>query len=138
MKNKKSIVDTYYCDVYGFYLVVANKYTTVDQLKKKYIYHDGSELDVDNYMSEGLATTAMCKDKKTNASVCLVKYNRDSDVKTVDKKTDFINTISHEATHVAIYIYYYFLDQKLNADSSEPFCYLQGWAAECIYKTLKK
>ena len=36
MKNKKSIIDKYYNDVYDITLVVANKYTTLEQLKKKY------------------------------------------------------------------------------------------------------
>lgn len=138
MKSKKSIIDTYYCDIYNFDLVVANKHTTVEQLKKRYKYHDGAELDVDTCLTDSMATTACCIDKKTNTRVVLVKYNSDNTSKKVDKKTDFINAISHEATHVAIYVYYHMIDQTLKPDSSEPFCYLQGWAAECIYKTLKK
>ena len=138
MKSKKSIIDTYYCDIYNFYLVVANKYATVNQLKKKYTYNDGAELDIDDFITDGIATTSSCTDKKTNARVILVKYNRDSTDKSVDKKLDFINTVNHEATHVAIDVYYRMISQTLHVDSSEPFCYLQGWAAECIYKTLTK
>lgn len=138
MKSKKSIIDVYYCDIYNFDLVVANKYATVEQLKKRYKYNDGAELDIDSFLTDSMATTSCCTDKKTNSRVMLVKYNSDNTSKKVDKRSDFINTVSHEAAHVAIDVYYHMLDQALRPDSSEPFCYLQGWAAECIYKTLTK
>ena len=38
MKNKKSIIDTYYLEIYDVYLVVANKYTTLEELKELYVY----------------------------------------------------------------------------------------------------
>lgn len=136
MKNKKAIIDIYYCEIYNVYLVVANKHTTLEQLKKKYIYSDGVELD--DYIMDGIATTSTCTDKKTNNKVILVKYNHDSTSKTVDKKADFVNTVSHEATHVALDIFGCIIDQKVCLECSEPFCYLQGWAAECIYKTWTK
>ena len=46
MKNKKSIVDIYYLDLYQVYLVVANQYTTVKQLSKKYVYCNDEVLTI--------------------------------------------------------------------------------------------
>ena len=44
MKDKKSIIDTY-TTIYFVDIVVANKYTTLDELKQLYTYCDGTELD---------------------------------------------------------------------------------------------
>ncbi len=131
MKNKKSIIDKYYNDVYYITLVVANKYTTLEQLKKKYTYYDGEVLDEDIIKTS--ACTAKCKDIKTGRYCIIVKFNET--VK--DAKLWFTNTAAHEATHVALDIYE-LIQQEVCFCSSEPFCYLVGWATECIYKTLTK
>ena len=134
-KTKKGIIDVYYNEIYEVYLVVANKDVTLKQLQNKYIYSDGTELSED-VLSCCCATTT-CKDKNTDAVVILVKYNHESHDKTRNRLTDLINVISHEATHVALDIYE-MCGQNVCFCSPEPFCYLQGWAAECIYKTLTK
>jgi len=131
MKNKKSIIDKYYNDVYNITLVVANKYITLEQLKKKYTYYDGVVLDED--IIKFSACTAKCKDIKTGRYCIIVKFNET--VK--DAKLWFTNTTAHEATHVALDIYE-LIQQQVCFCSSEPFCYLVGWATECIYKTLTK
>lgn len=48
-----------------------------------------------------------------------------------------MNTIAHESAHVALDIYQHMHQDVLNS-SSEPFCYLVGYAAECMCKTLAK
>lgn len=133
--NKKSIIDTYYNETYDIYLVVANKYATLEELQELYVYSTGEELD-DRILS-GAATTSTCYNKKTGAMVSLVKYNTDVRHSDLDKKLTFINTCSHEATHVALDIYEV-INQTICNCSPEPFCYLQGWATQCIYKTWTK
>lgn len=135
MKNKKSVIDKYYLELYDVYLVVANQYTKLEELQKLYSYSDKVELN--DRILEGCATTSCCIDKKTEASVILVKYNKHSRNKELDKTLDFINTVSHEATHVALDIYE-MIGQNICYCTPEPFCYLQAWATEHIYKTLKK
>jgi hypothetical protein len=132
--SKKSIIDKYYNDVYEVYLVVANENVKLEDLQKLYIYADKVELD--NRILEGQATTSDCIDKKTNANVILVKYNKGSKDKARNKELNFINTCSHEAGHVALDIYE-LIDQHVCFCTPEPLCYLIGWATECIYKTLK-
>ena len=133
--KKKSIIDIYYNEIYGIYLVVANEHVTLERLQKQYIYCDGAELNKD--IMSGYCTTSRCYRKSDNAAVCLVKFNKLSEDKSIDKKLDFINTCSHEGTHVALDIYE-LISQNICFCSPEPFCYLQAWATERIYKTLKK
>ena len=51
--------------------------------------------------------------------------------------TCLVNICSHEATRIALDIYE-MLGQNICFCTPEPFCYLQAWATECIYKTLTK
>ena len=130
----KSIIDTY-TTIYYVDIVVANKYTTIEELKQLYTYCDGAELD--DRVTSCECTTSTCTRISDNKHVILVKYNRDSAVKGTNKQLDLINTAAHEAGHVVLDIYDHMNQQVCNC-SPEPFCYLLGYAAECIYKTLKK
>ena len=135
MKNKNKIIDTYFCDIYDVYLVVANESVTLEELQEKYVYSNKEELD--KQIVDGLATTSVCYDKVDNTMVVLVKYNKESSHTNKKKNVDKINTYSHEATHVALDIYE-MIGQNICYCTPEPFCYLQAWAMECIYKTLTK
>lgn len=131
----KSIIETYYNEIYEVYLVVANEYTTLEELKELYCYSDGVELDEDIF--RGGCTTSRCYRKEDDAIVILVKFNKFSRCKTRDKKLNLINICSHEATHVALDIYE-LIRQNVCFCTHEPFCYLQAWATERIYQTLTK
>lgn len=131
--TKKSIIDTYYCSIYDVYLVVANQYVTLEELQKLYCFSDKVELDNDILNAE--STTSTCIRKEDEAYCILVKYNHPTKCSSRDKTLNFINTISHEAAHAALDIYEA-VHQKVCFCSPEPFCYLLGWATECIYKTL--
>lgn len=136
VNNSKAIIDTY-ATIYCLDLVIANKYVTLEQLKELFVYSDDTELDESIVNAD--ATTSTVKRKSDNKYCILVKYNHGANYKmdSIQKKHDFINTCSHEATHVALDIYEA-CDQKVCFCSPEPFCYLQAWATECIYKTLTK
>lgn len=131
--TNKHIIDVY-TTIYQIDIVVANKYTTLEELKELYKFNN-AELNSD--ILDGFATTSYVKRKTDNQICILVKYNKDSNVVGISKKEDFINTISHEATHVALDIYDY-IGQDICFCSPEPFAYLVGYATECIYKTLMK
>lgn len=133
MKNsKKSIINKYYNETYDIDLIVANKYATLEQLKKKYTYFDGVILD--DAVTNGSACAAKCRDIKTNKYCILVKFNKDFKDESINW---FINTITHESVHVSLYIYE-LIEQQVCFDSSEPLCYLTGWISECMYKTVIK
>ena len=130
----KSIIDTY-TTIYYVDIVVANRYATLKELKELYTYCDGVELD--EQILNCICTTSTCIRKSDNKSVILIKYNKDSEIKGLDKKVELINTICHEAGHAVLDIYEHMRQNVCNC-SSELFCYLLGYIGECIYKTLTK
>lgn len=131
--DKKSRIDIYET-IYNVVLVVANQYTTIEEIREIVEYTDGEEID--DEIMVGCANVTMCRRKSNKMDALLVKYNHIIDIQGVNKTLDLINTVSHEAGHVALRIYQH-MDQEVYNDSQEPFCYLLGWAAECIYKTVK-
>ena len=132
-KTKKSIIDVY-PTVYNVDLVVANKYTSIAQLNKRYKTVDGKDFEDD----ECICFTQSGYDKKTNKAVIIVKYIHPYNVVGIDKNADLINTCAHEAVHVCMRIYSKIGEEVYKDDSNESLAYLLGWATECIYKTLKK
>lgn len=133
MKNR-AIIDTYK-NLYDLDLIVANKYTKLEQLKKLYTYCNGDELDEDIF--QGMATTSRCKERNTGRNIMLVVQSNIEPDKNRDKKLELVNLCSHEAVHVALDTFSY-IGEKVNYDCQEPLAYLQAWAAECIYNTLTK
>jgi len=134
-KSKKKIIDTYE-SIYPVDLVVANEFVTLEDLQKLYTYVDKTELD-DEVTTGGYASTTRVIRKSDDKACILVKYIDNNCSKNRDKKLNLISTISHEAGHVTLDIYEY-INQHVCNCSPEPFCYLLGWATECIYKTLNK
>lgn len=129
-------IDTY-STIYNIDIVVANKQVTWKELKKRYTYSDGREL-IDDKEDTAIASTSYCKDINTGKYIILVKYNKDSEVKGVNKRLDLINTVSHEATHVVMAIYDFIGEKVYPADSNELLANTIGWVAECIYNTWTK
>ena len=133
-KQKKAIIDTYET-LYDIDIVVANRQVSLEKLQKLYTYGDGVMLD--DFIIDGLATTAVVKRISDNKTCILIKDNKDTDVKSIDKKLDHINTIAHESLHAVLDIYD-IIQQKVCTCTPEPMCYLIGYIAECAYKTLTK
>lgn len=133
MQNNKSIIKTLKT-IYEVDIAIANRSTTLAQLKKRYTYNNGDELD--NEVMQCDATTTACKDKKTNRPVILIKHNKLSDYKDIDKKTDLINVSAHEATHAMLDVYW-MIGDNVNLNSQEPTAYFIGWLTEEIYKIFK-
>lgn len=134
-KKNKTIIDTY-PTLYDVDLVVVNKYTTVEQLDKLYKYANGNSID--KGIRDGVASTSICIRKSDNKYCVLVCWNADLPRYKVNNKKEYmINTIAHEACHVALDIYDY-IQEDAKADCSEPFSYLVGWIAGCIYATISK
>lgn len=135
MKQKnKAIIDTYET-LYTVDIVVANRYVSLNALQKLYKYCDNVELD--ECICDGLCTTCTVTRKTDNKTCILIKENAETSVKSIDKKADRINTIAHEATHGALRIYE-IIGQSVCMCGTEPLCWLTGYIAECIYKTLFK
>ena len=133
MKNKKARIDTYET-LYHIDIIVANQYVELKELQKLFTYSDGSQLTEDIFDGDG--NTSHVYRKSDNKPCVLMKFNHLSGCKSWNKDLDLINVISHEASHIACCIYES-ISQNLYFCSTEPFCWLVGYATECIYKTLK-
>lgn len=131
------IIDTYTNDIYELDLVVANKDVTLEELQELFVRTDNSEL-TDSITSNG--ATAMTVKRKKDGSYCeLVKFNTYGVLcKTAKDRLEWlINTVGHEAGHYCLDLYYG-IESNVCTTCQEPFCYLLGWATECIYKTWTK
>lgn len=131
-KTKKSIIDIYET-IYDVDIVVANEYTTIDQLNKKYCSIDGSDLTD----QDCTAFTQKCYNRTTNKASIIIKYCGTPE-HVQDKKSYIINTAAHEALHACMYIYSRIGEDVYKSDSNELFAYLIGWLTERIYNTFTK
>ena len=135
--NKKSRIDIYETP-YEIYLVIANKYTTLEELQEIFTYPDGSELshsglteDKNGYKFQ--AVTAQIKRKSDKRHFLLVWQISNNSVKVEDKLLDLINLADHEACHVLLDIYYA-IGQNINVDSQEEFAYQHAYITTLILK----
>jgi hypothetical protein len=135
-KTNKSIIDVY-PTIYGVDLVVANRYTTIEQINKSYCTVDHEDLIDTDAAGYTAYTEAFLCDKKTNKPCILVRYMQHPKY-AKDKKLELINTAAHEALHACMDIYSKIGEDVYKNDSNELFAYLIGWITECIYKTWTK
>lgn len=133
--TKKKYIETFNT-VYEVDIVIANMNVTLKDLQKTYTYSDGVELD--DEMLQSMATTARCKNKLTNRYCVVVKYNKPSSIKGIDKRADLINTAAHEALHTAMDLYSFIGEDVRPNDSNENLAYLVGWITEKIYQVWTK
>lgn len=131
MKDKSRI--DVYNTIYNVDIVVANKYTKLEQLQQDYCFSNDEELNED--ILNPCATCSICKNKHTNMSCCLIKDNHNLDVKNIDKFLDTIETIAHESMHAFIDIYNY-VDAAAQYNNPEPDCYFIAYIARCVAKTI--
>ena len=131
--TKKKYIDVYK-SMYPLELIVANKNVTLDDLKKKFVYSDGVELD--DFVTRCAATTCMVKYKGKDTYGCLVKYNY-PDPEAESKTMDLIDSASHEAMHVLLDTYD-FISDTVCTKHQEPAAYYMGWITTNIYRTWTK
>ena len=129
--NKKRI--DIYKTIWDIDIVVANKYTTLEDLKEVYTYSDDKELD--DFITDGCGTTSTVKNKETKALCCLVKYNRNITRKDYDHLLDTINTAVHEAVHCCLDIYSN-CHVDIHYDNQEPVAYEIANITTNILKTI--
>lgn len=134
--SKNKYIDVY-STIYNIDIVVANKYVTAKDLSELYVYSDGVEIKDDDF-NGNIACTMHCTNKETGKYCVLVKYINSSNIKTVDKKIDFLKTIVHEALHVVYGIYNGIGEKVYPENSNEATAYFFEYVFDCIYKTWTK
>lgn len=129
--RKKCIIDKYTQPIYiPNNIYVCKNYTKKD-LDKLFEFTDHSSI----YLEDDSNIASVCYgvvDKKNDIQCIVVLLNI-----SYGKEYKEINTIAHEAFHVA----YRLLETcgaPLDDSTNECYAYLVGWAAECIYKTAIK
>ena len=131
-KNKKKcIIDKYTQPIYNPHNIYVCKNYTKKDLDKLFEFSDNSSI----YLEDDPNIASVCYgviDKKDNIQCIVILLNVD-----YGKEYKSINTISHEAFHVAYRILDY-CGVELTNSSNECYAYLAGWAAECIHKTAIK
>lgn len=131
MKNKH--IDTFET-IYGVNVVIANAAVTVEDLREKYTYSDGVEIEDTDFE----AVTVTCKERDTGRYVILVWYRSMRLLKGEKRQLRYINAAAHEAMHVVMYLQD-FSQQKVDPrDSNEYLAYMAGYFAERIYDTWTK
>lgn len=130
MKDKKSRIDTYNTP-YDIDIVIANRYTTLEELNELYELSDGKPLEED--LLETIAFTATVARKSDNHRCVLVKYCRDNKTKGIDKLLDIISTADHEAIHILMDIYYD-IHEDVDLDHQEVFAYQHSYITTLILK----
>lgn len=135
--NKKSRIDIHETP-YELYLVIANKYTTLEELQEIFTYPDGSELthtglteDKNGYKYQ--AVTAQVKRKSDKRHFLLVWQIGDNSTKVEDRLLDLINLAAHEASHVMLDIYYA-IGENVDLEHQEQFAYQQAYITTLILK----
>ena len=77
----------------------------------------------------------LCIDKNTKKLVEII-YLCKCDARMKDK-AEVTDIIAHESVHAAMDIYNY-ISASVDLSNQEPFAYLVGYIANCVYKTYSK
>lgn len=127
--KKKLIVDQYNPNIYPFKLYVVKNYSMND-LKKLF---DITEKDIEGSWDALTIFGIKYKDEKEASCVVLLSDKIIKSKDTLDK----LDTCAHEALHYVIDLMEE-IGNMCSYATSESYCYLQGWATKCIYRTLVK
>lgn len=132
--NNRMILDKYTQPIYvpkDLYVCVNPNF---NKLKTLFKFSDDYDIERDFEGSNGM-TFYLIKNVKEDRLCILVILNMKS---LSEYDTDqAINTIAHEAFHVAHETLNY-CGVEFTANANETYAYFIGWAAQCIYKTYIK
>lgn len=82
--------------------------------------------DMDDMDDDAIATTySVCKASSKELGV-LIRFRNRLDITP--------SVVAHESTHAAMKIYEY-VGAEVDMDNQEPFAYLVGWIADCIWQS---
>lgn len=116
--------------VYSFHPTIYPRFLWVtkscDEARKNFAYRNEGELELeDDEGNESICTVFSVKSKATGSYGALVLI----------RKRMSVGDVAHEAVHVATNI---FSDVEAihEPNNQEPFAYLTGWVAECIYQVM--
>lgn len=128
-----------YETMYDVNIAVCNRKCTDKDIINNFLTSDGKEI-TEEYLSTNPTTSAYtfrAIDKRNKYATFVVRIlNVFSNTK-LEKDTDLINTIAHEAMHIVLDTFDK-MGEIVSVHVQEPYAYYIGWICECIYKSYKK
>lgn len=128
-----------YETMYDVNIAVCNKKCTDKDIINNFLTSDGKEI-TEEYLSTNPTTSAYtfrAIDKRNKYATFVVRILNVFGNTKLEKDTDLINTIAHEAMHIILDTFDK-MNEVVSVHVQEPYAYYIGWICECIYKSYKK
>lgn len=128
-----------YETIYDVNIAVCNRKCTDKDIINNFLTSDGKEI-TEEYLSTKPTTSAYtfrAIDKRNKYATFVVRILNTYGKTKLERDTDLINTIAHEAMHVVLDTFNK-MDEVVSVHVQEPYAYYIGWLCECIYKSYKK
>ena len=128
-----------YETMYDVNIAVCNRKCTDEDIINNFLTSDGKEI-TEEYLSTKPTTSAYtfrAIDKRNKYATFVVRILNTYGKTKLERDTDLINTIAHEAMHVVLDTFNK-MDEVVSVHVQEPYAYYIGWICECIYKSYKK
>lgn len=128
-----------YETMYDVNIAVCNRKCTDKDIINNFLTSDGKEI-TEEYLSTKPTTSAYtfrAIDKRNKYATFVVRILNTYGKTKLEKETDLINTIAHEAMHIVLDTFDR-IGEIVSIHVQEPYVYYIGWICECIYKSYKK
>nr|DAJ24332.1 MAG TPA: peptidase [Caudoviricetes sp.] len=128
-----------YETMYDVNIAVCNRKCTDKDIINNFLTSDGKEI-TEEYLSTKPTTSAYtfrAIDKRNKYATFVVRILNVFGNTKLEKDTDLINTIAHEAMHIVLDTFDK-MNEVISVHVQEPYAYYIGWICECIYKSYKK
>lgn len=128
-----------YETMYDVNIAVCNRKCTDKDIINNFLTSDGKEI-TEEYLSTKPTTSAytfIAIDKRNKYATFVVRILNVFGNTKLEKDTDLINTIAHEAMHIVLDTFDK-MGEIVSVHVQEPYAYYIGWICECIYKSYKK
>ena len=128
-----------YETMYDVNIAVCNRKCTNKDIINNFLTSDGKEI-TEEYLSTKPTTsvyTFRAIDKSNKYATFVVRILNVFGNTKLEKDTDLINTIAHEAMHIVLDTFDK-MGEIVSVHVQEPYAYYIGWICECIYKSYKK
>lgn len=128
-----------YETMYDVNIAVCNRKCTDKDIINNFLTSDGKEI-TEEYLSTKPTTSAYtfrAIDKRNKYATFVVRILNTYGKTKLERDTDLINTIAHEAMHIVLDTFNK-MNEVVSVHVQEPYAYYIGWICECIYKSYKK
>lgn len=128
-----------YETMYDVNIAVCNRKCTDKDIINNFLTSDGKGI-TEEYLSTKPTTSAYtfrAIDKRNKYATFVVRILNVFGNTKLEKDTDLINTIAHEAMHIVLDTFDK-INEVVSVHVQEHCAYYIGWICECIYKSYKK